>query len=163
MDPFAPIEGLTLERFVEVAVAIGDDPGAAARAPSVLAHAQIGAHQWEAARHGWSARLSHPAVAQAHATLRQSALQRRMGQPPAPPAQDFGGELGRALGAFGNALGAAANAAVGALSVGARVQVAWSDGRRYPATVVQMHGGQALVSFPDGQQQWVPSSALSLS
>jgi len=38
---------------------------------------------------------------------------------------------------------------------GARVQVKWSNGQRYPATVSQVNGQQYLVRFPDGQQHWV--------
>jgi len=38
---------------------------------------------------------------------------------------------------------------------GARVLVQWSDGNKYPATVQQSQGPQALVVFPDGRQQWV--------
>jgi len=38
---------------------------------------------------------------------------------------------------------------------GTRVQVTWSNGQRYPATVQQISGTQCLVLFPDGQQHWV--------
>jgi hypothetical protein len=38
---------------------------------------------------------------------------------------------------------------------GALVLVHWADGNRYPATVLQNSGGQVLVAFPSGQQQWV--------
>jgi hypothetical protein len=46
---------------------------------------------------------------------------------------------------------------------GARVQVTWSNGQRYPATVSQVAGTQCLVVFPDGQQHWVESHFLSPS
>ena len=38
---------------------------------------------------------------------------------------------------------------------GARVQVTWANGQRYPGTIHQLVGQQALVVFPDGQQHWV--------
>lgn len=44
---------------------------------------------------------------------------------------------------------------------GARVQVTWSNGQRYPATVSQVSGSQCLVVFPDGQQHWVDAQYLS--
>lgn len=44
---------------------------------------------------------------------------------------------------------------------GARVQVTWSNGQRYPATVSQVTGTQCLVVFPDGQQHWVEMHYLS--
>lgn len=47
------------------------------------------------------------------------------------------------------------------LGPGSRVLVAWSDGNRYPATVVQVALGQFLCAFPNGQQQWVGESYVS--
>lgn len=44
---------------------------------------------------------------------------------------------------------------------GARVNVTWSNGQRYPATVSQISGTQCLVIFPDGQQHWVEMQYLS--
>lgn len=44
---------------------------------------------------------------------------------------------------------------------GARVQVSWSDGRKYPGTVQQVSGSQHLVVFPDGQHHWVDLPYLS--
>jgi len=46
---------------------------------------------------------------------------------------------------------------------GSRVQVTWSNGHRYPATVSQVSGSQCLVVFPDGQQHWVDMQYLSPS
>jgi hypothetical protein len=48
-----------------------------------------------------------------------------------------------------------------ALGPGSRVLVAWSDGHRYPATVVQAGNGQYLCSFPDGQQHWIGAAHLA--
>lgn len=44
---------------------------------------------------------------------------------------------------------------------GMQVMVQWSDGNRYPAAVMQVGGGQVLVSFQNGQQMWVPESAVA--
>lgn len=44
---------------------------------------------------------------------------------------------------------------------GARVLVAWSDGNRYPATVVQAQGEHYLCDMGNGQQQWIPAPQLS--
>jgi hypothetical protein len=46
---------------------------------------------------------------------------------------------------------------------GSRVQVTWSNGQRYPATVSQVSGSQCLVVFPDGQQHWVEMQYLAPS
>lgn len=48
-----------------------------------------------------------------------------------------------------------------ALMPGARVSVAWSDGRRYTGTLQQIGGHQGLVVFPDGQQHWVGLNFMS--
>jgi hypothetical protein len=44
---------------------------------------------------------------------------------------------------------------------GALVLVHWSDGNRYPGTVLQVAGGRVLVSFPNGQQHWVDMKYVS--
>ncbi|MBX3125758.1 MAG: hypothetical protein KF718_03545 [Polyangiaceae bacterium] len=44
---------------------------------------------------------------------------------------------------------------VAALGPGSPVLVTWSDGNRYPATIVNEAQGQYLCAFPNGQQQWV--------
>jgi hypothetical protein len=40
------------------------------------------------------------------------------------------------------------------------VEVQWSDGHRYPATVVHAQDGHTYVTFADGRQLWVPDSSL---
>lgn len=52
-------------------------------------------------------------------------------------------------------------AAGGGVGPGARVMVLWTDGQRYPATVVQNQGGHFLCTMPNGQQQWVPAQNVS--
>ncbi len=44
---------------------------------------------------------------------------------------------------------------------GARVMVQWSDGNRYPGTVVQAQGDQILCAMQNGQQQWFPAQSVS--
>jgi hypothetical protein len=68
----------------------------------------------------------------------------------------FGNEVGNAFSAFGNALGSVVNSVVGTFSYGQAVMVQWSDGQRYPATVLAQQSGQVQVAFPDGRQVWVP-------
>jgi hypothetical protein len=66
------------------------------------------------------------------------------------------GMLGRGmLGAMG--LGAIASG----IGPGMAVLVQWPDGNKYPGNVTQVGGGQVLVSFANGQQQWVPESSVS--
>jgi hypothetical protein len=85
-------------------------------------------------------------------------------QPYQPPqgAQDFGREVGSAFNAFGNAVGSFVDNAVGTgIAPGARVNVMWSDGKRYPGTVSASQGEQVEVAFPDGRRVWVPRHAVS--
>jgi hypothetical protein len=49
----------------------------------------------------------------------------------------------------------------GGFTPGANVMVAWSDGNRYPATVVQVQGDQVLCAMQGGQQQWFPAQHVS--
>ena len=44
---------------------------------------------------------------------------------------------------------------------GAKVQVEWSDGKRYPGTVKHASAEQCLVLFADGQEQWVDVRRVS--
>ena len=46
-------------------------------------------------------------------------------------------------------------------SPGQRVFVMWSDGQRYPGTVMSAMNGQVQVAFPDGRQVWVPAHACA--
>jgi hypothetical protein len=86
--------------------------------------------------------------------------QQQQGYRPAPDynahAAAFGNEVGNAFSAFGSALGSVVNSVVGTFSYGQAVMVQWSDGQRYPATVMAQQSGQVQVAFPDGRQVWVP-------
>jgi hypothetical protein len=55
----------------------------------------------------------------------------------------------------------AAPAAPPTPSPGTMVLVHWSDGNRYPGTVLQAAGGQVLIAFPNGQQQWIDMKFVS--
>ena len=66
------------------------------------------------------------------------------------------GFLGRGMmGAMG--MGAIASG----IGPGMACLVQWSDGNKYPGTVVQVQGGQVLVGFSNGQQQWIPENAVT--
>ncbi len=79
----------------------------------------------------------------------------------------------QAAAAYGNAaqnMGMLGRGVMGMMGMGAIakgigpgmvVRVAWSDGNQYPGNVVQVANGQVLVAFQNGQQQWVPESAVS--
>jgi hypothetical protein len=61
-----------------------------------------------------------------------------------------------------NALGAGINyVASAAMSVGTRVLVTWSDGNRYPGTIVALGQGQHLVAMTDGQQHWIGTNYIT--
>jgi hypothetical protein len=47
------------------------------------------------------------------------------------------------------------------LIVGRQVLVAWSDGNKYPATIMQVAAGQAQIAFPNGQSMWVEDKYLT--
>jgi hypothetical protein len=47
------------------------------------------------------------------------------------------------------------------LIVGRQVMVAWSDGNKYPATIMQVAQGQAQVAFQNGQSMWVEEKYLT--
>lgn len=56
---------------------------------------------------------------------------------------------------------ASAPVATGNFGPGSMVLVQWSDGNRYPGTVLQTAGSQLLVAFPNGQQQWIDQQFIS--
>jgi hypothetical protein len=67
--------------------------------------------------------------------------------------------LGSAIAGFG----AAVETGLGMYSPGQRVFVLWSDGQRYPGTVMSAMNGQVQVAFPDGRQVWVPAHACAIA
>jgi hypothetical protein len=95
------------------------------------------------------------------------------GYPPPPPQPNFEQQAGQAanalgtaavagLGALGSAFSSLGNAVAG-YTPGARCLVTWSDGQRYPATVVQTAQGQVLVAMGDGRQVWMPQAYVVVS
>jgi hypothetical protein len=306
MDPFAPIQGISLERYADLSADVSDhtnDPEAQAR----IVEAQgVSRADWEAAKNGWTARMQDFSlmgrVAQAFMPMYQSALSRKKGnvsvsfddfvamagamkalgyermfatygidqgtwtqisghwqammqgnpmqygmaysqgveregariaqggqprpvsiqktaagqggqggqggQPqqwtagqggaaPMPPAQNaahaaqrmenqmmgaavqqnvnahIAAAQAQAAAAYGQAaqnMGFMGRGVMGMVGMGAiakgigpgmGVLVQWSDGNRYPGSVVQVANGQVLVAFGNGQQQWVPESAVT--
>lgn len=184
MDPWAPINGISLERYAELSAEVAGENDPERRAAIVGALGVLRA-DWEAAHAGWQARIQDPSLMGAVATrywpLHNAAVARKRPPPPAgypqpgypPPgyhqqayynaqAQNAGVQIGNAFNAFGNALGSFVDGAVGAFAVGSRVMVQWSDGNRYPATVAQPpQAGQIEVAFPDGRRVWVPQGVVS--
>jgi hypothetical protein len=171
MDPWSPINGITLERYAEISAAASATQDPAAQAEIAQRHGASRA-DWEAAKAGWTARMQDPSlmgqVAARYWPLYQAALARRNAPQPYPAqqqpygAQQAGSDFGQALNAFGNAVGSFFDSAVGACSVGARVMVQWSDGHRYPAQVVAAQQGRVEVAFPDGRRVWVPIAYVSM-
>lgn len=79
--------------------------------------------------------------------------------------QNFDQQLSAGFGSLGNALagfGAAVETGLGMYSPGQRVFVLWSDGQRYPGTVMSAMNGQVQVAFPDGRQVWVPAHVCAV-
>lgn len=99
-----------------------------------------------------------PHAAQPQAWQQQ---QQAWAQQHAQQAASFDRDVGNAFSALGNAFNQAYSSV--AMSVGSRVLVQWSDGNKYPATVTQMAPGQVHVTFPNGQQHWVPAQYVSLT
>jgi hypothetical protein len=83
MDPFAPINGISLERYAELGAALDGkdkDPRATAE---VLATEGVSQADWDAAKTGWTARMQDMSlmgrVATAFMPLYQAALARKKG------------------------------------------------------------------------------------
>jgi hypothetical protein len=135
-------------------VASGQLSGGAAPAqlqggPSASGHGNMVATQ--ASAQGYGA----PGQAQGYGQPAQPMQAQGYGQP-AQPAQAQGyGQPAQPMQAQGYGPPAAAQAQ-GGFATGARVQVVWQDGNRYPATVMQSQNGHYLCAMQDGQQHWVP-------
>lgn len=172
MDVWSPIQGITLERYAELAASLEGVADPAAQAAR-LAAAGVAPATFEAARAGFVQRMADPAnhelvarfggfyhAARARQAYPQAAYPGQA-QPgyaqPAPYPPSAGAQLESALGAFG----AFMENALGSFTVGARVLVQWSDGNRYPATVTAARGNQVEVAFPDGRRVWVAQAYVS--
>ncbi len=104
MQPWmAPINGISLERYAELSAELGDTTNPDLQADIVARH---GVHRvdWEAAKQGWTARMSDMAlmgrVATAFMPLYQAALARRSGGAPSVSFDEFVAMSGAAK-AFG--------------------------------------------------------------
>lgn len=62
---------------------------------------------------------------------------------------------------LGFAAGQVGAALTGGIMAGSQVAVTWSDGNKYPGTVMQAAPGQFLVQFQNGSQQWVAEGYVS--
>ena len=131
-------------RYSAPPAAYGPPPGYASQAPPP----------------GYAAQPGYPPQQPQQPWPQQQQQQQQQGYRPAPgynaQASAFGNEVGNAFSAFGSAFGSVVNSVVGTFSYGQAVMVQWSDGQRYPATVLTQHSGQVQVAFPDGRQVWVP-------
>jgi hypothetical protein len=289
MDPYTPIQGISLERYAELGADISDCPNDPEQQARIVESKGVARADWEAAKAGWTARMQDPAnmgqIATRYMSLYQAALAQKKGPAPqlgfedyvalsgcakargiqgmfahygidmaqwtqiagewnakipadparygmfgimveqegariqaggaprpvpgcggaaaapgAPqPAQpayapqpqaaypqpqghpqpgypqqpqpqferqaaQVGQEIGKGVAAGIGALGAAFQSfgkSVTAPSVGSRVVVTWSDGNRYPGTVMQVAQGQYLVQMGDGQQHWIPAAYVA--
>jgi hypothetical protein len=90
------------------------------------------------------------------------------GNPWGTPAQQnqFDRDINAGFNSLGNALagfGAAVETGLGMYTPGQRVFVLWSDGNRYPGTVMTAASGQVQVAFPDGRQVWVPAQSCAIA
>lgn len=139
---------------------------------AMLATYRLTPDQWTQISARWNARLpTSPQYAQYGFLVEQEAARLRAGGAPRPltwgaPSFDRQvdqglNQLGSALASFGSAVGGAIDGTLGTFTPGARVFVQWSDGNRYPATVVSSQSGQVQVAFPDGRHMWIPAHAVS--
>lgn len=86
MDPLAPIAGISLERYAELAAKMKDCGGDLEVCARIAAENGVDRGTWESAMNGWNARMYDPqtagAVAMAYMPLYQDALA-KYGGPPA--------------------------------------------------------------------------------
>jgi hypothetical protein len=78
MDPFAPIQGISLERYADLCVAMKDTGGDADQCAAIAQQHGVSPADWVAAQQGWNARMADPAlagrVALAYMPIYQAAL-----------------------------------------------------------------------------------------
>lgn len=95
MDPFAPINGISLERYAELGAIVSDHVNDQAKVRELVVKEGVRAEDWDAAVAGWTARMQDMrlmgAVAMRYMPLYQAALQRRAasGQGRAAPEATF--------------------------------------------------------------------------
>ncbi|CAN5763034.1 hypothetical protein BH09MYX1_BH09MYX1_14830 [soil metagenome] len=81
MDPYAPIQGISLERYAELSALVSDVYQDAAKAEALVAAQGVSRSDWEAAKAGWTARMQDPSlmgqVATQYMALYNAALARK--------------------------------------------------------------------------------------
>lgn len=101
MDPFAPIAGLSIDRYADLSADVAAARGDALKIGEALGKAGVSAADWEMANAGWSARLADPVLglplAGQFEARYHAALDRLLGPPPDVPPEDFAAMLGEAL------------------------------------------------------------------
>lgn len=95
MDPFAPINGISLERYAELGAIVSDHVNDQVKVRELVEKEGVRREDWDAAVAGWTARMQDMrlmgAVAMRYMPLYQAALQRRAasGQGRAAPEATF--------------------------------------------------------------------------
>lgn len=93
MDPFAPINGISLERYAEIGAALDGKEKDKQATAEVLAAEGVSSADWEAAKSGWTARMQDMSlmgrVATAFMPLYQAALAKRKGGAARVSYEDF--------------------------------------------------------------------------
>jgi hypothetical protein len=92
MDPFAPINGISLERYAELGALVSDHVNDQAKVRELVEKEGVRREDWDAAVAGWTARMQDMrlmgAVAMRYMPLYQAALQRRAAAGHARPAPE---------------------------------------------------------------------------
>jgi hypothetical protein len=103
MDPFAPVSGLSIERYAELSAEVSAARGDPLKIAEAIGRAGVSAADWERAQAAWPARLADPAIGLALAgpfeSHHHAVLDRLLGPAPDVPLEDFAAMLGEALAA----------------------------------------------------------------
>src|SRR5688572_23535446 len=92
MDPWAPINGISLERYAELSAAVSDTQDPAKQA-EIVGGLGVSRADWDAAKNGWTARMQDMSLMGQVATrfmpLYQAALAKKKGPPPQVSFEDY--------------------------------------------------------------------------
>lgn len=93
MDPYSPIQGISLERYAELSALVSDVHQDVERSPQLVAAQGVARADWEAAKAGWNARMQDPSlmghVATRYMALYNDALARKNPVPAMPSWDDY--------------------------------------------------------------------------
>ncbi len=93
MDPYAPIQGITLERYAELSALVSDVYQDVERSAALVAAQGVARPDWEAAKAGWTARMQDPSlmgqVATRYMELYNAALARKNPVAAMPSWEDY--------------------------------------------------------------------------